>query len=81
MDWGERALAGSEAKQGGENDRSCGSPANTAVAVRSSHLSAAAAEQLNDSHNLVAAYKDAIEVLRTYGGVAAVQHLEREMHN
>ena len=68
------------AKQEGENAGSCGSPENTAVAVRSSHLSAAAAEQLNDSQNLVAAYKDAIEVLRTYGAVTAVQNLENEMH-
>ena len=72
------AVAGSEARQEGEKDSSCGSPENTAVAVRSSHLSAAAAaaEQLNDSQNLVAAYKDAIDVLRTYGAVTAVQNLE-----
>ena len=76
MDWDEPAVAGSEANQEGENDSSCGSPENTAVAVRSSHLSAAAAEQLNDSQNPVAAHKDAIEVLRTYGAVAAVQNLE-----
>ena len=79
-DWDEPAVAGSEAKQEGENDSSCGAPENTAVAVRSTHLSAAAAEQLNDSQNLVAAYKDTIEVLRTYGAVTAVQNLETEMH-
>ena len=80
VDWDEPAVAGSEAKQEGENDSSCGSPENTAVAVRSSHLSAAVAEQLNDSQKLVATYKDAIEVLRTYGAVTAVQNLENEMH-
>ena len=35
---------------------------------------------MNDSQKLVAAYTDAVEVLRTYGAVTAVQHLENEMH-
>ena len=42
-------------------------------------LSAAAAEQLGDSQNLVAAYKQAMEALKACGAMTAVQQLDNEM--
>ena len=49
-----------------------------AVAITKPSLSEAAAEQLSDSHVLVAALEQALDVLKTYGAVTAVQQLENE---
>ena len=49
-----------------------------AVAIAKPSLSPAAAEQLSDSEALVSAYDQAMDVLKTYGAVTAVQQLENE---
>ena len=48
------------------------------VAIAKPSLSEAAAEQLSDSQALVAAFEQAMDVLKTYGAVTAVQQLENE---
>ena len=42
-------------------------------------MSVAAAEQLGESQNLVAAYKQAMEALKACGAMTVVQQLDNEM--
>ena len=78
-EWNEPAAAGTESTNDDAVAGSSGKQEETTAVAVARPLSAAAAEQLGDSQNLVAAYKQAMEALKACGAMTAVQQLDNEV--
>ena len=78
-EWNEPAAAGTESTEDAAVAGSGGKQEETTAVAVARPLSAAAAEQLGESQNLAAAYKQAIDGLKACGAMTAVQQLDNEM--
>ena len=78
-EWNEPAAAGAESTEDAAVAGSGGKQEETTAVAVARPLSAAAAEQLGESQNLAAAYKQAIDGLKACGAMTAVQQLDNEM--
>ena len=78
-EWNEPAAAGTESAEDAAVAGSGGKQEETTAVAVARPLSVAAAEQLGESQNLVAAYKQAIDGLKACGAMTAVQQVDNEM--